>query len=64
MRDTEIQTEGEVGSLQGARCGIMPWAKSRCSTAEPPAIIVIVKIIKVVPGYLRYYCYNNNYYWY
>ena len=45
MRDTQreakTQTEGEAGSMQGARCGtrsrnwgIMPWAKGRCSTAE------------------------------
>ena len=39
----ETQTEGEAGSLQGARCGtrsqdpgIMPWAKGRRSTTEPP----------------------------
>ena len=47
MRDTErgaeTQAEGEVGSTQGAQCrtqsqdpGIMPWAKGRCPTTEPP----------------------------
>ena len=42
-REAETQAETEAGSMQGARCGtrsrdsgIMPWAKGRCSTAEPP----------------------------
>ena len=46
MRDTEreaeTQTEGEAGSMQGARCGtqtqesgIMLWAKGRRPTTEP-----------------------------
>ena len=42
-REAESQAEGEVGSMLGARCGtqfqksgIMPWAKARCSIAEPP----------------------------
>ena len=49
MRDThreaETQAEGAAGSLQGTRCGtqsrvsrITPWAKGRCSTAEPPRL--------------------------
>ena len=43
MRDTEKEAEGEADSMQGARCGtrswdhgIIPWAKGRCSTLEPP----------------------------
>ena len=45
MRDKEagIKAEGEAGSSQGARCGtpslnsgIMPRAKVRHSTTEPP----------------------------
>ena len=43
QREAETQVEGEAGSMQEARCGtrsqdmgIMPWAKGRCSTAEPP----------------------------
>ena len=46
MRDTErkaeTQAEGKAGSPQEARCrtrswdpGVRPWAKGRCSTAEP-----------------------------
>ena len=42
-RDAETQAEGEAGSMQGARRGtrsqdprIMPWAKGRHQTAEPP----------------------------
>ncbi|CAK7307481.1 hypothetical protein VULLAG_LOCUS13311 [Vulpes lagopus] len=42
-REAETQAGGEAGSMQGARCGtrslvsrISPWAKDRCSTAEPP----------------------------
>ena len=42
-REAETQAEGEAGSIQGARwgtqfqdSGIMPWAKCRHSTAEPP----------------------------
>ena len=43
MREAETQAEaGEAGSMQGARCGtpsrepgITPWAKGRCSIAEP-----------------------------
>ena len=41
--EAETQAEGEAGSMQGARRGtrsqdpgITPWAKSRCSTTEPP----------------------------
>ena len=37
------QAEGEASSLRGAQCGtrsrdpgVTPWAKGRCSTAEPP----------------------------
>ena len=45
MRDTEAETqaEREAGSMQGAQCGtqswdsrIMPWAKGRRQTTEPP----------------------------
>ena len=42
-RQAETQAEREAGSMQGAPCGtrsqyprITPWAKGRCSTAEPP----------------------------
>ena len=42
-RDAETQAEGEGGSMQGARHGsrsrdsrIMPWAKGRHQTTEPP----------------------------
>ena len=42
-REAETQAEGEAGSMQGARRGtqsqdsrIMPWAKGRRQTAEPP----------------------------
>ena len=42
-REAETQAEGEAGSLSGAQygtwsqnSGITPWAKGRCSTAEPP----------------------------
>ena len=42
-RETETQAEEEAGSMQGARHGtqsqdsrIMPWAKGRRQTAEPP----------------------------
>ena len=42
-REAEAQTEGEAGSMPGARCGtrswdsrIAPWAKGRHETAEPP----------------------------
>ena len=42
-REAETQSEGEAGSMQGARHGtrsqdsrITPWAKGRCQTAEPP----------------------------
>ena len=43
QREAETQAEGEVGSMQGARCGtrprdsrITPWAEGRRYTAEPP----------------------------
>ena len=43
VREAETQIEGEAGSMQGAQCRTrswdprtMPWAKGRCSTAEPP----------------------------
>ena len=39
----ETQAEGEAGFMQEVRCGtqswdlgITPWAKGKCSTAEPP----------------------------
>ena len=42
-REAETQEEGEVGSLPGAQRGtwsrdsrIVPWAKGRRQTAEPP----------------------------
>ena len=42
-REAETQAEGEAGSMPGARRGtrsqdsrIVPWAKGRCQTAEPP----------------------------
>ena len=42
-REAETQAEEEAGSMQEAQCGtwsqdsgIMPWAKGRHSTAEPP----------------------------
>ena len=42
-RGAETQAEGEAGSMQGARRGtrsrnsrIVPWAKGRRETAEPP----------------------------
>ena len=42
-REAETQAEGEAGSMQGAWrrtqsrvSRIMPWAKGRCSTIEPP----------------------------
>ena len=42
-REAETQAGGEAGSMQGARRGtrswdsvIMPWAKGRPSTPEPP----------------------------
>ena len=42
-REAETQAEGKAGSMQGAWHGtpsrdsrIMPWAKGRCSTIEPP----------------------------
>ena len=43
QKEAETQAEGEAGSSQGTRCGtrsrdpgIMPWAKGRHLTAEPP----------------------------
>ena len=57
MRDTgwgeaKTQAEGETGSMQGARCGtqsrdsrIVPWAKGRCQTAEPPRDLLFFKNI-------------------
>ena len=42
-REAETQAEGEAGSMPGARRGtrsrgsrIVPWAKGRHQTAEPP----------------------------
>ena len=42
-REAETQAEGEAGPMQGARRGtrswdsrIIPWAKGRRQTAEPP----------------------------
>ena len=36
-REAETQAEGEAGPMQGAQVSrIMPWAKGRCYTAEPP----------------------------
>ena len=44
-REAEKQAEGELGSMQGARCGIhlgtlgsLPEPKLRPSIAEPPGI--------------------------
>ena len=43
MRDTETETEGEAGSMQGARCGtrsqvsrIMPWAEGGTKPLSHP----------------------------
>ena len=51
-REAETQAEGEAGSMQGARCGtwswvsrIMPWAKGRRSTTEPPRHPKIYKFL-------------------
>ena len=43
MREREREAERKAGSMQGAGCRtqsqdsrIIPWAKGRCSTTEPP----------------------------
>ena len=48
-RDAEIQAEGEAGSCQEPDAGldprtlgITPWAEGRCSTAEPPKVLLSV----------------------
>ena len=58
MRDTQREAEtyakGKAGFSQGAWCGtqsqdpgIMPWAKGRCSPAEPPRRPLTVIIIAI-----------------
>ena len=44
-REAETQAEGKTGSMQAARyrtqsqvSRVMPWAKGRRSTAEPPGL--------------------------
>ena len=55
-REAEPQTEGEAGSLQGARRGtrswdpgVMAWARGRCSTAQPRAPTEDLLLARVAP---------------
>ena len=66
-RERERQAEGEAGSMQGARCAtgsrdskIMPWAKGRSQTAEPPGVTKILFQIPLV--HIMFY--SHNYYSY
>ena len=66
MRDTEreadTQAEGEAGSMKEAGCGtwsqdpgIMPWAKGRRQTAEPPrypSFVNFVSSLSLVGNYI------------
>ena len=50
-REAETQAEREAGSMRGPRRGtrswdpgVTPWAKGRCSTAEPPGALICLAL--------------------